>query len=130
MLYLFYKERIMERMINNQFNDYAFNRTKAFVGVNLITAYHSILNLPYCNPLLHDPNWNQLYFVFFVIKGSLAFITNERKIILEENQIMFGQTSESVYLVDNGEQAEFLCFQDSISLHISQNKQRPKSLGK
>lgn len=100
----------MERNINNQYNNFAFNLKKSFVGINLITAYHSIINTPYCNPLLHDPNWNQLYFVFYVTKGSIKFITKEKEITLKENQILFGTTGDGVYLLDDGNEAEFISF--------------------
>ena len=111
----------MERNINNQHNDFAFNLKKSFVGLNLITAYHSIINVPYCNPLIHDPNWNQLYFVFFVIKGSIKFITKEKEIIVKENQILFGETDNNVYLLDDGNEAEFISFHFQLfnySLHL------------
>lgn len=100
----------MIKNVDNQYNDYAFNEKRAFVGLNLITAYHSVINFPYCNPLIHDPNWNQLNFVFFLIKGSVKFIVNEKEIVVRENQLVFGKTDSEIFLVDNKNNAEFIAF--------------------
>lgn len=100
----------MERNINNQYNNYAFNLKKSFVGINLITAYHSIINVPYCNPLTYDPNWNKLHFVFYVIKGSIKFDVKGKMLIVKENQIFFGTTGNDVVLLDDNNSAEFICF--------------------
>lgn len=102
----------MIKILNSSYNDYAFNLKKSFIGVNLITAYHTVIEKPYYNPLLHDPQWNQLYFVFFVLKSSIKFLYEGKEIVVKEGQIMFGQTHNDppIYLVDNGGSAEFVCF--------------------
>lgn len=100
----------MIKNIDNLYNDYAFNLQKTFVGTNLITAYHTVINVPYCNPLTHNPDWNRLYFVFLVLKGSIRFQLRNETIILRENEIMFGKTGEDVILLDDKNQAEFLAF--------------------
>lgn len=99
-----------EKNVNNKYNDYAFNLNKNFVGLNLISAYHTVADVPYCNPLTHDPNWNRLYFVFYVVRGSIRFQTNEQAVVVKENCIVFGKTDEDVYLLDNGEESEFIAF--------------------
>lgn len=98
------------RNINNQYNNYAFNLRNSFVGLNLISAYHSIMNLPYYNALVHDPHWQQLTMAFFIIKGSIRFKIGKNEVVLRENQIMFGTTGQDVLLLDDGNKAEFISF--------------------
>ena len=100
----------MEKILTCRLNDYAFNMRKSFIGINLITAYHSIINPPYYNPLLDDPKWNQLTFTFCILKGSVKILWKNQEYLLTENSVFFGKTSPENILVDNGEEAEFLCF--------------------
>lgn len=100
----------MYKNLNSKFNDYAFNLKKSFVGINLITAYHTVISTPYFNPLIDDPHWKQLMFVFYILKGSFKMIINNEEIIVPENSIFFGKTSSTTFLTDNHEEAEFICF--------------------
>ncbi len=100
----------MKKILTCKLNDYAFNLQKSFVGINLITAYHTVMQAPYYNPLLDDPKWNQLTFVFCILKGSVKILWKDREFLLTENSVFFGKTSPEIILVDNQEEAEFLCF--------------------
>ena len=100
----------MEPIINNKYNKYSFNLRRTFVGVNLIIAYHSIINIPYCNPRVPDPKWNELSFAFFVVKGSVKFLIGQKEVIVHENHVIFGLTNPEVILLDNGNEAEFYSF--------------------
>lgn len=100
----------MEKILECKLNDYSFNLHKSFIGINLITAYHSIIKFPYYNPLLDDPKWNQLTFVFYILKGSMKILWNKKEYLLPENTVFFGQTGSDIVLTDNGEESEFICF--------------------
>ncbi|MGN1051828.1 MAG: helix-turn-helix transcriptional regulator [Candidatus Scatosoma sp.] len=100
----------MKTNLNTKYNDYAFNTKRTFVGINLITAYHSICNFPYCNPLKPDPNWNTLNFVFFIISGSIKFIYGNEQTVVGENQIFFGNTASDIFLVDDKKECEYIVF--------------------
>ena len=124
----------MKTNLNTIYNDYAFNLKRTFVGINLITAYHSIVNFPYCNQLKPDPNWNTLNFVFFIIRGSVKFIYGNEQTVVGENQIFFGKSLSETFLVDDKKECEFIAFHfqmfsDSIPLWQSYTmKQSEKEL--
>lgn len=100
----------MKTNINNKYNNYSFNLQRSFIGTNLIIAYHSIINVPYCNPRVPDPKWNELSFAFYILKGSVKFLVGEKEIIVKENEIMFGLTTPDVILLDNDNEAEFFSY--------------------
>lgn len=100
----------MNKNLNNIFDHYFFNTTRSFVGANLIGAYHTAIRSPYCNPLIHDTLWEKVNFVFIVTKGSIRFKKKETEISLKENQLLFGETGNDVYLIDDGKEAEFFSF--------------------
>ena len=100
----------MEKTIDFKINDYAFNMRKSYVGINLITAYHTVIKTPYFNPLLDDPKWNQLTFVFYILKGAMKIIDHKKEYLLPENSVFFGKTSTDIFLADVGNEAEFICF--------------------
>ena len=108
----------MEKIIQCKLNDYAFNLKKSFIGINLITAYHTIIKLPYYNPLLDDPQWNQLTFVFYILRGSVKILYRKKEYLLTENAVFFGQTSSEIVLADNGTEAEFICFHFQIFNYV------------
>jgi AraC-like DNA-binding protein len=100
----------MNKILNNVFDRYFFNTSRSFVGAQLIGAYHTAIRPPYCNPLIHDTLWEQVHFVFIVVKGSIRFWNKDTEIQLKENQILFGETGNDVCFVDDGTEAEFFSF--------------------
>ncbi len=100
----------MRRNINNKFDQYVFNVSRAFVGAHLIGAYHTAIRSPYCNPLIHDTLWQKVKFVFIVVKGSIRFLYKGTEIKLKEHQILFGETGDDVCFVDDETEAEFFSF--------------------
>jgi len=100
----------MEKIVNNRFNEYVFNLRKSFVGLNLIVAYHSVMSPPYYNPILPDTQWKEQTFAFLVLQGSIRFLTKNGETVVSKDELMFGSSDGDVVLVDNGTDAEFLCF--------------------
>lgn len=100
----------MEKILNNRFNDYVFNLRRSFIGVNLIVAYHSGITSPYYNPILPDAQWKEQTFAFLVLKGSIKFLVQEKQLVVKEGYIVFGKSDGGVVLVDDANDAEFLCF--------------------
>ncbi|MBO5480639.1 MAG: helix-turn-helix transcriptional regulator [Clostridia bacterium] len=100
----------MDKNLNNIFNRYFFNTSRSFVGAHLIGAYHTAIRAPYCNPLIHDTLWEKVNFVFIVTKGSIRFLNKQDEIKVKENQILFGETGDDIYLIDDGTDAEFFSF--------------------
>ena len=100
----------MNKHLNNIFDYYFLNTSRSFVGANLIGAYHTAIRPPYCNPLIHDAIWKKVNFLFIVISGSIAFKKKDQYIVLKENEIIFGETGNDIFFIDNGCEAEFYSF--------------------
>lgn len=100
----------MKKILHNLFDESAFNEQRAIVGANLIAAYHTVIDLPYFNPMELDPHWQQLTFVFFIVKGSVRFSVNGKEVFVPERHVIFGRRNEKTILLDDDNHAEFICF--------------------
>lgn len=100
----------MKKILHNLFDESAFNEQRALVGANLIAVYHTVIDLPYFNPMELDPRWNQLAFAFFIVKGSVRFSIDGKEVLIPERHVVFGRRDEKTILLDNGNHAEFVCF--------------------
>ena len=100
----------MKKILHNLFDESAFNEQRAIVGANLIAAYHTVIDLPYFNPMELDPHWQQLTFVFFIVKGSVRFSVNGKEVLVPERHVIFGRRNEKTILLDDDNHAEFVCF--------------------
>lgn len=96
--------------INNQFLEMGFNRQGRFIGVNIASAYHTIIKTPYYNPRTRGPKGEIYAFAYFVLNGSIKFLVDEKEIVVNENHVFFGLTTPNIVMTDNGNPAEFYSF--------------------